>query len=129
MVNDPLDWRWSSYSAMTGESSPADWLETDWILAHFGRKKKPAIVNYINFVREGVGLPPVWDALKHQVYLGDDAFVERIRDKVLDADSERLREVSRVQRRPLAKPLQWYAENSPDRKRAIALPMPPVIIL
>ncbi len=40
---------------------------------------------------------------------------------MVDSDSVRLREVSRVQRRPLAKPLQWYAENGPNRKRAMAL--------
>ncbi len=121
MVNDPLDWPWSSYAAMLGRSTPPDWLETDWILARFGRDRKRAISRYIDFVREGIELPPVWEALRYQIYLGDDVFVERLRDKLDEADADRLREVSRVQRRPLAKPLPWYAENFPDRKRAMAL--------
>ena len=32
-----------------------------------------------------------------------------------------LKEISRLQRRPLAKPLQWYEDNTDDRKQAMAL--------
>ena len=121
MVNDLHEWLWSSYGAMVGESPSPDWLETDWILACFGKQRKRAIAKYIDFVRAGVGLPPVWGNLKYQMYLGSDEFVEGMRGKLGDSKKEHLREISRLQRRPLAQPLQWYEENVADRKKAMAL--------
>jgi len=109
MVTDMLDWEWSSYLAMIGERASAEWLETDWVLNHFGGSRQLAIVSYQNFVREGIGLPPIWDALKRQVFLGDEQFVDRAIDTV-DADQE-LSEIPRMQRRKLAKSLAWYEEN------------------
>ena len=117
MVADMLDWEWSSYLAMIGERASAEWLETDWVLNHFGGSRQLAIVSYQNFVREGIGLPPIWDALKRQVFLGDEQFVDRAIDTV-DADQE-LSEIPRMQRRKLAKSLAWYEENFSLRDDAI----------
>jgi len=64
MVSDVQDWQWSSYLEMVGRRPSAKWLETDWVLNHFGDSRDTAIVNYQNFVREGVGLSPVWDGMK-----------------------------------------------------------------
>jgi len=68
-VNDIENWRWSSYSAMTGKERLPGWLETDWLLGQFGASKKEAIIAYKNFVREGIGLPPIWDGLKCTILL------------------------------------------------------------
>ncbi len=65
-------------------------------------------------------MPPVWDNLKYQVYLGSDDFIDSIQSKFSDLKSNDLREVSRLQRRPLAKSLNWYEDNEPDRKKAMA---------
>ena len=121
MVKDLQEWPWSSYGSMIGKSAPPDWLETDWILACFGKQRKRAIAKYIDFVRAGIGLPPIWEGLKYQMYLGSDDFVESMRHKLADSNKESLKEISRLQRRPLAKPLQWYEENTADRKKDMAL--------
>ncbi|VAW67600.1 hypothetical protein MNBD_GAMMA09-1820, partial [hydrothermal vent metagenome] len=121
MVKDVHEWPWSSYGAMTGESSAPVWLETDWLLACFGKQRKRAIVKYIDFVRAGTGLPPVWEGLKYQMYLGSAKFVESMQHKLDDSQKESLSEISRLQRRPLAKSLQWYEENAADQKKAMAL--------
>ncbi len=121
MVKDVHEWPWSSYGAMIGESPSPVWLETDWVLACFDKLRKRAIVRYIDFVRAGIGLSPVWEGLKYQMYLGNDEFVESMRHKFDDSKKGSLKEISRLQRRPLAKSLQWYEENTDDRKKAMAL--------
>ena len=35
-------------------------------------------MTYIDFVRAGVGLPSIWDHLTGQIYLGGEAFVQRM---------------------------------------------------
>ena len=70
----------------------------------------------LNPVRAGVGLPSVWEGLRGQIYLGSDAFVQRM--QVL-ADQP-LAEVPRMQRRPMALPLEDYVLGSTDRKAAMA---------
>ncbi len=120
MVTDLLDWKWSSYLTMMGVVTSLDCLETDWILNHFGHSRETAIINYEDFVREGVGLPPIWADLKQQVYLGDETFVEttitRIEGIVGEGD---LREVPIMQRRAQAKPLDWYIKNYSSRDEGI----------
>jgi len=121
MVKELLDWKWSSYSAMINHKTTPEWLETDWILACFSKQRKRAIRKYIDFVRAGIGLPSVWGNLKYQAYLGDKDFVEGMRTKLDGTSSENLKEVTRLQRRPMAKSLNWYQENTEDPKKAMAL--------
>ncbi len=98
MVNDVQEWRWSSYPAMTGKETIPEWLETDWLLAYFGKRRSRCIAKYMDFVRAGIGLPPVWDNLKHQMLLGDEAFVVKIRKKYDISGKDSLKEVTRLQR-------------------------------
>ena len=120
MVTDLLDWKWSSYLAMIGVVSSSDWLETDWILNHFGNSRKTAVINYENFVLEGVGLSPIWAALKRQVFLGDEAFVDKAVTRIEGiAEEGDLREVPKMQRRVQAKPLNWYITNYSSRDEGI----------
>jgi len=62
-------------------------------------------------------LPSLWSELSQQIYLGDEKFVKRMQKK-LD-HTEDLSEIPRAQRRPLAKPLQYYELRYKDKKRAI----------
>lgn len=106
MVKDAKKWPWSSHQIMLGQKTKPDWLCTDWIFGQFGVRRSSAVRRYEDFVRSGIELPPIWDDLRGQVFLGSEAFVERMK-KVIP-NSERLREVPRVQRRPLGEPLAHY---------------------
>jgi putative transposase len=102
---------------MTGCENPLPWLETDWLLAQFGLGRARAIRGYIDFVQAGAGLPSVWDGLRDQVFLGSEAFVERLKRQL---PKERdLREVPRVRRRPPPKPLAYFLRMR-DRRQAMA---------
>ena len=118
MVQDARDWPWSSYRAMVGQEPAPAWLETDWLLGLFGEERSGAQAAYAAFVRQGIGQPGIWEGLRHQVFLGSEAFVER--HCVPSRPLERLREVPRAQRRPLAKPLADFAQRYPVRHEAMA---------
>ena len=117
MVHWAQQWRWSSYRATAGMESIQPWLNVEWLLSGFARRRKTAFERYQRFVEEGKNQPPPWESLKNQVFLGDAAFVEKMQslqdgDKVLD-------EVPSSQRRPLAKPLIHYEKATPSRNEAI----------
>lgn len=117
MVERLEDWPWSSYRPIIGEANVPDWLDADWLLSQFGRERKRAIESYRRFVMEGKGLPSPLDQTRHQLLLGDDAFVERHRQ---DKKPEELREISKAHRRSIALPLDDYRRLYPERNEALA---------
>ena len=117
MVRTTAAWPWSSYYAMIGSEEAPAWLQTDWILGQFSPQRGRAIKRYIDFVREGVGLPSVWNQLRGQVFLGGDEFLKRMQKL---SDKAAIGEIPRAQRRPLAKPLSHYREKLPDARTGMA---------
>lgn len=118
MVARPDDWPWSSYRVMVGAAPTPEWLKTDWLLGQFGEELAQAQAGYAAFVIEGIGQPSIWDGLRHQILLGGVSFVEQRLGASKPVD--RLREVPRVQRRVLAKPLAEFAAAYPLRREAMA---------
>ncbi len=102
---------------MVGETASPPWLETDWILGQFTRQRKRAIEKYINFVREGVGLPSIWSDLKNQVFLGSDRFINKHQKKINKKGS--LDEVSRLQKRKAPRSLDYNDNRYKNQKQAI----------
>ncbi|HAC34313.1 MAG TPA: addiction module toxin RelE [Gammaproteobacteria bacterium] len=117
MMKDIADWPWSSYPATVGSTAPPPWLETDWLLSHFGKQRKRAQGKYIDFVREGIGLPSIWGGLQKQIFLGDEAFINR--HLKATKQKERLDDIPSMQKSPLAKPLDYYQQQFPDTRVAI----------
>ena len=117
MVNQPEDWHWSSYPVMIGLSDVAEWLDVDWLLSQFGRQRQDAIDSYRRFVMEGMGLSSPLAQTRHQLLLGDDAFVVRYRQ---DKKPEELREVPKAHRRSIAMPLDEYRRRYQNRNEAMA---------
>jgi putative transposase len=117
MIKNIDTWKWSSYKSTIGVVASPPWLEVDWILAQFSKQRKRAIGKYINFVREGVGLPSIWPNLQNQIFLGTEKFINK--QQKLIASRESLNEVPHLQKRILPKPLSYYDEKHKDQKRAI----------
>lgn len=118
LCGDAREWPWSSHRALMGLVDPPSWLETGWVLGQFGSERTAAVRRYEDFVRAGVGLPPIWERLNAQIYLGSGAFADEMAHKV--PDDGRLDEVPRLQRRPQGMSLQAYVERSASRDAAIA---------
>ena len=119
MVRSAKDWPWSSYRATAGLADCPSWLATDWILSAFSAKRAEAIERYRTFVADGKNQPALWDKLKNQIYLGTDAFVQKMLSK--KPSNENLSEVPLGQRRAMAKSLAHYVARSDNRDEAIAL--------
>jgi hypothetical protein len=103
---------------MVGQEAAPARLETDWVLGQFARELSAAQAGYAAFVRQGIEQPSVWEALRHQVYLGSEAFVER--HCAPSRPAERLRAVPRAQRPSLATPLADFDVRYPVRREAMA---------
>jgi len=116
MVKVITDWHWSSYAAMLGIQAKPEWLQSDWILGQFSSQRRRAINLYIDFVRAGVGLPSVWEQLSGQVFLGSDRFLKRMQAM---SGKATIGEIPRAQRRPVAKPLDYYQTKHRDAKAAM----------
>jgi hypothetical protein len=118
MVAAPGDWSWSSSRAVVGEVPAPEWLETDAVLRAFAEERITAVAGYRRFVTEGIGVASPWQALKGQIYLGSEPFVERMQARI---DPGRpLREAPKRQRQALAEPLTDHATAYADRDRAMA---------
>jgi len=117
MVKRLESWPWSSYLATCGQAATPKWLQTDWILAQFGRRRSSAIAKYVRFVHEGARLPSVWTQLQGQIYLGSEAFIRKMQAKIEQKPA--LEEIPRVQRRAITQPLSGF-EKRYERNEAIA---------
>ena len=118
MVAKPEDWPWSSYRSTMGMESAPPWLAADSLLRGFGRTRSQARLKYVDFVRAGIGLPSIWGHVVGQIYLGGEAFVERM--LALTRENSEAMEVPRAQRRPQARPLLHYVSSYADRKEGMA---------
>ena len=123
LVRGAGQYPWSSYRVTAGRAIPPTFLTVDWLLDRFGGDRAEAQESYKRFVREGLRAPSPWDALKGQVLLGDDDFVEKLRPLLADAAAQV--EVPKRQRRlarpPVAKVLAGVADAPrAERNRRIA---------
>jgi REP element-mobilizing transposase RayT len=118
MVNQAEDWTWSSYLATQGKVKKPVWLETDWILGQFSSNRETAVMLYNNFVREGVGLPAIWEGLRKQIYMGSDQFIDSML-QVIAKDKKTLADIPQLQRRKLPKSLDEYCNQENSRNEAI----------
>ncbi len=111
------NWPWSSYRAVAGLDEGPQWLDTDWLLSQFGKRRKKAIERYRKFTFEGRNVSSPLKDVRHQLLLGDDAFVDRHRTKT---KPEELREVSKAHRRSLALSLEEYQQRYDLQQEAMA---------
>lgn len=117
MVNTPDDWLWSSWHYTVGKLPSPDWLATDALLSYFNKKRTVAVAKYIHFVEGGVN-KTIWDNLQHQIFLGDDAFIEKhqLMQALLEGD---VSEIPFKQRSITPLSMNCYDEQSKTRNEAI----------
>ncbi|MTV36177.1 transposase [Duganella radicis] len=117
MVAAAGDWPWSSYRLVAEEAHGPCWMQVDWMLAQFASSRVDAIAAYRRFVADGLGVSSPMQAKRHQLFLGDEAFIARHRST---AGALSLMEVTKTQRRALALSLEEYQSQFPERDMAIA---------
>ena len=118
-------WRWSSYRATLGRHQDGgvspDWLDAGALLDHFGSDPEAARHRLAAAIDQ-VPKAPVWEDLRHQVFLGSDAFVEAMREEAKEAAAARgnLAEIPRAQWQTPPPPLENYEEQATTRDEAMA---------
>jgi REP element-mobilizing transposase RayT len=117
MVASPGEWPWSSYSYILAQDSCPDWLDVGSTLRIFSDNPETAVAAYKRFVIAGIGAPSPLLLARHQLILGDDAFVASLQ---LPTSADNLRTVAKEQRRAMATSLQEYSAQSPTRNAAMA---------
>jgi len=117
MVEQPGDWPWSSYRAMAGEAPVPKWLATEALLAQFASRRSDARKRYRRFVAQGLDMGSIWSGLRQQIYLGGEAFVERMQEK-MEIKGDAL-SIPYKQRRAPTPSLEAIANRYPERNDAI----------
>lgn len=121
MVKFPQHYAWSSYRPTMGLVPLPPGLSIDWVLGQFAKTKPVARQRYAAFVHGGVGQSSPWEALKGQVLLGSEGFVEKLGPAL--GVSETIGEIPKRQRklhRPALKQLLGASESRETRNRKMA---------
>ena len=116
-VSSPDAWRWSSHACVMGTVVAPEWLDTVSILRHFGKGRVSAQGAYRRFVLEGIGGESPLKNTRHQLLLGDEAFVAAPENT---AREEKFLAVAKTQRRAVSLSLEEYQTRYPDRHEAMA---------
>ena len=125
LAQEAAAWRWSSYRATEGRlpdgTQAPTWLDAAPLLDHFSRDPVAARRQLAAAIAQAPEAP-VWDSLRHQVFLGSDAFVEAMREEAKAAAAERgnLAEIPRSQWQKPPPPLASYGEEADSRDEAMA---------
>jgi len=119
MVRQAKSWSWSSYLDTAGYREPPVWLNTDWLLAAFAKRKSIAMEKYREFVFEGNNQPSLWESLRNQVFLGSEEYVKQLQNRI-ETDKD-LSEIPKSQKRSKPMPLAHYEKQTNTRDEAIQL--------
>ncbi len=117
MVKEPGGWPWSSYNATVGTKSAPEWLKVDRLLEHFGQKRGIARHRYKELVEDGIG-QSLWSELRHQIYLGNERFVEHMQARLDDEEASDVN-IPRAQRCGPAPTLKLIETRYKNRNRAV----------
>lgn len=115
MVRDPASWAWSSYRAHVGRAPVPAWLDTPALHGFLlgrpektGLDRRRAADRYARLVA-AVPEANLWDhALRQQIYLGDEGFIERMQDLVEPSKSIDA-EIPKAQRQKVRPLAHWLA--------------------
>lgn len=124
LVAAPADWAWSSYRCHVGLAEGLNWLDTAGLHGYLlGRDaqtpadSRRAARLYAQWVDAGRDARLWDDALNRQVYLGDDAFVERM--QVLMAPASKTAQSIPLSQRGAPKSLSDWLRECGSREEAL----------
>lgn len=122
MVEQPEQYKWSSYKATIARKKSDNFLTSDWILGQFSNKKAEAQKRYRAFVRDGVTAKSPWRQLQSQIFFGSKEFIARMRNLI--EDKKEINEIPREQRypgRPSLKDLFHDISNKNERNKKMII--------
>ena len=116
-VTSPDAWRWSSHACVMGTVPASAWLDTTSTLRQFGTERASAVEAYLRYVMEGIGSESPLKNTRHQMLLGDEAFMAEPSNTTRH---EKFPAIAKTQRRAVSLSLEEYQVRYPDRDDAMA---------
>jgi YD repeat-containing protein len=117
--------KWSSYCGCAGLGRAFPFVEDEMVLGELGGPRRAERVRYHRFVEQGLvrEIENPFEAVRWQAVLGDESFVQKIRDRVKGLHKER-REITSLRKvRPVMEPDQVLnrvaRKYRVDRKRLL----------
>lgn len=86
IVGDPREYAWSSVGYYMANACKPEYMETDYILSNFGRKRREAQKEYLKFMIDGAKnlISTPFEEVKLGMILGSKAFTDEISEKYLN---------------------------------------------
>jgi len=95
LVNDPVEYPWSSYLEIIGRRKARSFLDTAYVRSLFSQPGRFATEEYRAFVLAGLGRD-IWSNLRGGLILGNDEFATQIQERIGTANIPK--GVSRLER-------------------------------
>lgn len=84
LVREAKDDPWSSYRARAGYEPPPPWLEVDALLDQIHPDRAEAQRIYRKMIETVERIPSPWPRVSGQMYLGSEAFLNRVRERLAE---------------------------------------------
>ncbi|MFQ5451024.1 MAG: transposase [Nitrospinaceae bacterium] len=100
LVDRPREYEWSSYNFYLRPQGEPGGLGTEWVLSLFSRQRKKAVQAFRKFMGDPVSanVERFYSSRKLGSILGDDGFVERIKEQYIYSDPSPDMEVREIRR-------------------------------
>jgi hypothetical protein len=90
LAKRPGQWDWSSHRAIAKNREAPPWLSIDWILGDFAGTAEGARKAYRTYVADGKDAPSPWEHVRAQMYLGGEAFLRQMAERVRHLPAEQV---------------------------------------
>ena len=120
IVEEPGQWKWSSYQSTVTPQNRDRISSPDWILSQFSTQTVEARKLYRQFVADGLKAESPWRRLQAQTYLGRPDFIAKMQ-KLL-GEKQDIKEIPRKQRypsRPYLEEIFRQIASKDERNRCI----------
>ncbi len=116
LVNHARLWRWSNYTTAT-DTGAADWIASGWTLDRLGGTREA----YRRYIDEGLDAPSPWSDLRSGQYLGGEAFLRDMAERVRGLPMDQVATAAARPDRPTADQVQQAVADAADIPREAVL--------
>jgi hypothetical protein len=117
LVKRQQDWHWSSYRAHVGLDHRPQWLNSVALWRQLAQSDASGKRRYAEFVAQGREVRLWEEALRGQIYLGDDHFLAKAQAE--NKGTGNARDIPRAQRRGKPPSLAHYLEGMGNRDEGV----------
>ncbi len=120
LIEDPLDYPWSSYPYYVGAKKRPGWLKMDDILSYFSKSRSKAMRLYKQFVEDGIGkeMHNPFEKVFASTFLAGSDFISWVSEKWItlkEADERNIPALRKMMRKPSLDEIEQAVESIIER--------------